>query len=155
MQAHFSRALRWGSVPVPPACLPPAASGKRRDTSKSVFVQPLHKYPAPQIRPGQGNATPLPAALRWLLVAVSFWGSAHAKCANKFNMSSFVLLSLGPNLHAEELLDWAVIQAAVYSADDEWSDAIITLRCSSLFHNCPPYWHFAHCQALIRLRFIQ
>lgn len=32
--------------------------------------------------------------LKWLLVAVSFWGCFY-KCANKFHMSSFVLLSLG------------------------------------------------------------
>lgn len=36
----------------------------------------------------------LTGILKWLLVAVSFWGCFY-KCANKFHMSSFVLLSLG------------------------------------------------------------
>lgn len=36
----------------------------------------------------------LTGILKWLLVAVSFWGCFY-KCANKFYMSSFVLLSLG------------------------------------------------------------
>ena len=41
--------------------------------------------------------------LKWLLVTVFFW-ARFSKCANKFHMSSFVLLSLGPNLHARTWL---------------------------------------------------
>lgn len=48
-----SRLQRGGvSASTPATCLPSAfpAAGKDGDTSKSVFVQPLHKYPLSRLR---------------------------------------------------------------------------------------------------------
>lgn len=50
-----STGLRRGT---PATCLPSAfpAAGKDGDTSKSVFVQPLHKYPLSRLRLAEETA---------------------------------------------------------------------------------------------------
>lgn len=67
----------------------------------------------------------LTGILKWLLVAVSFWGCFY-KCANKFYMSSFVLLSLASNLHprARLILPWVNPLFSLEPMINDWTTSL-------------------------------
>lgn len=92
--------LVWGgaSASTPATCLPSAFPlpsqllGKMEIPANLCLFSHFTNIPSLDcVWPRKQHFTGI---LKWLLVAVSFWGCFY-KCANKFHMSSFVLLSLG------------------------------------------------------------
>lgn len=81
-----------GRQPATPATCLPSCWERWRYQQICVCSATPQISPSPDcVWPRKRHSTGI---LKWLLVAVSFWGCFY-KCANKFHMSSFVLLSLG------------------------------------------------------------